>query len=68
MFLQRLSIAFAGPLQDRAQLLKRLQLEMPELPPADLDVHDQWFKARRLHMTKMKDIDQVSCVCLFIAG
>lgn len=51
-------VAARGKGQDRAQLLRRLAIELPEVPGPAIDLHDDWFKARRLHVTRLQDVEE----------
>lgn len=52
-------VSSRGRGQDRSKLLSRLALELPMLTQQQLDAHDRWYKARRSHMSKLKDLELV---------
>jgi hypothetical protein len=52
-------VCMSWPNQDRNRLLKRLAIEMPSRSRADLSLHDDWYRMRKLHRVKIRDLEQV---------
>jgi hypothetical protein len=44
---------------DRGKLLTRLALELPSKSSQELEAHDAWYRARRQHATRLKDLEEV---------